>query len=167
MDTLQSIFGKGLTQSQKARKAFWGGVGMGQFSSALDMSMIGFQASKAGRGALIQAIVGQSIAIGIGIPLSGFASVAVSLIPGIGPLAAAFIGEGLSAYAELRFGSALIKKIRTFTNLNKTIRHLEMGGSYQDSEFAQRQRFIAIQDMNASMIPGRRYLGNEALLMHR
>jgi hypothetical protein len=42
-----------------------------------------------------------------------------------------------------------------------------MGGRYQDTELAERQRFIALQDMSSATISGRRYLGQEALLMHR
>lgn len=156
-----------LTVAEKTRKAFLGGVGLGALGTVQDIALIGFQASNAGRGGFVPSIVGQSTAIGLGIPISGFAAAGLSLIPGVGPLAAALIASTLSGYAELRFGSALIKKLRVFTNLNRQIRHLEMGGSYVDSELAQRQRFLALQDMNSAMIPSRRYLGQEARLMHR
>jgi hypothetical protein len=167
MTTLENIFGTGMTRSQKIKKSFLGGVNLGVYSSLKDVGLIGFQAARSGRGSLVPSIVGQSVAAATGIPLAGFASAAICLIPGIGPITAAIIGEALSGYAEFRFGSALIKKVRTFSELHKQMRHLEMGGNYKDTELAQRQRFIAIQDMNATMIPGRRYLGQEALLMHR
>lgn len=167
MDLFRDIFGTGLTRSQKMKRSFSTGIGLGSYNAALDAAMIGFQVSRAGRGGIASAIIGQSITIAAGIPVSGFASAAISLIPGIGPFAAAFMGEILANYAEFRFGSALIKKVRVLTDINKNIRHLEMGGNYQDTESSQRQRFIAIQDMNAATIPGRRYLGQEALLMHR
>lgn len=162
-----NVLGFGLTRSQKMKKSFWGGIGLGSGNAALDTALIGFQASNAGRGALLPSIVGQSVAVSAGIPMAGFAAAAVSLVPGIGPAAAVVIGEVLAGYGELRFGSMLIKKFRMFSDLHKNIRHLEMGGNFQDSELAQRQRFLAVQDMNSSMIPGRRYLGQEALLMHR
>lgn len=165
--TQNPIVKASLNRSESIRKAFLGGVGLGAFNSVSDVAMLGFQASKAGKGGFVPAMVGQSMTIAAGIPLAGFAAAGISLIPGVGPFAAALIGEALVGYGELRFGSALIKKVRYFTDLNKNVRHLEMGGSYKDSELAQRQRFIAVQDMNASMIPGRRYLGQEALLMHR
>lgn len=166
MNILGGLFGTGLTRYQKMRKSFWGAVGIGAMGSVSDMSMIGFQASRAGRGGMIPAIAGQSVTIAAGVPLAGFTAAAISLVPGIGPFAAAIIAESLVGYGEYRFGSYLIKQFRTFSDIHKSIRHLEMGGSYQDSELAQRQRSIAIQDMNASMIPGRRYLGQEALLMN-
>jgi hypothetical protein len=157
----------GLTVAQKSRKAFLGGVGLGLLGSIQDIALLGYQASNAGRGGFVPSIVGQSTAIGFGVPLAGFAAAGLSLVPGIGPLAAAVIAGTLSSYAELRFGSLLIKKLRVFTDLNKQLRHLEMGGSYIDTESAQRQRFLAIQDMNSAIIPSRRYLGQEARLMHR
>lgn len=164
---LASIFGFGLSRSQAAKQAFWGSVGVGTAGAALDMGLVGFQSARSGRGSKIPAIVGQSVTVGAGTLLAGFAAVGLSLIPGIGPLAAILIAGTLGGYGEYRFGSSLIKKVRMFSEYHKNIRHLEMGGSYQDSELASRQRFIALQDMNASMIPGRRYLGQEALLMHR
>lgn len=165
--TAQELMGVGLTRSQKFKTSFWGGIGAGVSIGYTGAALIGFQAAKAERGSVLPSIVGQSIALGASIPLTGMASAAISLIPGIGPAAAILIGSILADYGELRFGSSLIKKFRQFSSINKQVRHLEMGGSYIDSETAQRQRFLALQDMNASMIPGRRYLGQEALLMHR
>lgn len=166
-DIARDIFGIGLTKGQKLKKAFLGSVGSSVGISVVSMPMIAFQAAKSDKGGFMPAIIGQSMAITAGIPIAGFASAALSLIPGVGPIAAIVIGSLLSDYAEFRIGSALIKKVRLFTNANKRIRHLEMGGSYRDSELAQRQRMIALRDMNAAMIPGRRYLGQESVLMHR
>src|SRR5271166_4495538 len=159
MDPREQLFGYGLTRAQKIKGAFLGGVSFGAFGALTDFGMIGFQASKSGRGGFVPAVVGQSFAIGAGIPIAGIAAAGISLIPGVGPFAAAAVASLLVDYGEVRFGTALIKKVRDFTDLHKSVRHLEMGGSYQDSESAQRQRYLAIQDMNSSMIPGRRYLG--------
>lgn len=163
----QLIIDSGLTVAGKMKKSFLGGIGFGALGRVQDVAMIGFQAANAGRGGFVPSIIGQSAAIGLGIPLTGFISAGLCLIPGVGPLAGAIVGNILSGYAELRFGSELIKKIRLFTDMHRRIRHLEMGGSYQDSLIAQRQRFRAIQDMNAALVPSRRYLGQEALIMHR
>ncbi len=163
----QDIFGLGMTTAQKMGHSYLGGLQLGRLAAYKDIAMIGFQASRVGRGGFVSSVIGQSLGIAAGVPLAGFAAAGACLIPGVGPLAAAVIGEIFADYAELRFGSFLIKKIRIFTNLDKRVRHLEMGGNYKDTEVAQRQRLIAIQDMNSSLIAGRRYLGQEALLMHR
>ena len=161
------LFGSGLTKSARMKKAFLGAVGFTSAGATIDVGMVGFQAARSGRGGFVPGIVGQTATIAAGIPFAGFASAGLCLIPGVGPMAAAIVGSVLADYAEFRFGSYAAKTVRLFTDTNKRIRHLEMGGAYVDTESAQRQRFIAIQDMNAAMIPGRRYLGQEALLMHR
>jgi hypothetical protein len=157
----------GMKVADKARKPFFSAIKMGLVGNAQDIALIAYQASKAGRGGLLPSVVGQSLGVAAGLPIAGFAAVGLSLIPGIGTLTAAILGNALAGYADVRLGSSFIKQIRLFTGLHKRIRHLEMGGNYRDTESAQRQRFLAIQDMNSSMIPSRRYLGQEALLMHR
>jgi hypothetical protein len=163
----EDLFGVGLTRSAKIKQSFLGGVKFGAFGAVSDIALIGLQAKRAGRGGFTSAIIGQSTASVIGIPIAGFAAAAVSLIPGVGPFAAALIGETFALSAEYRIGASITDKVRLFTDLNRRVRHLEMGGDYKDTVTAQRQRLRAIQDMNASLIPGRRFLGQEALLMHR
>lgn len=163
----EQLFGAGLTKGQKVNKAFLGGVSVGFYGMAYSMALVGFQAKRTGRGGFVSAVVGQAAAGAVGIPLAGFASAAVACIPGIGPVTAVIIGSVLADYGEYRIGSSMVKAVRHFTDTAKRVRHLEMGGSYQDSELSQRQRFYAIQDMNGARTPSRRYLGQEALLMHR
>lgn len=156
-----------LAKSRKMREAFLGGFCLSGVMSAAFFPLLAFQAGKAGTGGFVSTMVGGSATLAAGVPIAGFASAGLSLIPGIGPFAAAVAGTMLVGYGEYRVGKSLIKATRYFTDTAKRIRHLEMGGSYADSELAQRQRYFAIHDMNATMIPGRRYLGQEALLMHR
>jgi hypothetical protein len=161
------LFGKGLTRADKLQKSFLGGARFGAFGFGPNLAIIGFQAANAGPGGFVPAIIGQSAAQAVGIPIAGFAAAAVSLIPGVGPLAAAVVGSMVAGYADVRMGASFANKVRWFTDLNRRIRHVEMGGSYQDTLTAKRQRLRALQDMNSAMIPGRRYLGQEALIMHR
>ena len=164
---LGNIFGIGMSPERKVQQALSRSFNLGLGSAAVSSAMIGFQANKAGRGGLVPAMVGQGAAILGMIPVAGFAAAALCLVPGIGPVTAAIVAGLASDYAEYRIGSQLIKHVRFFTDTDKRIRHLEMGGNYRDSEIAQLQRFQAIQDINASMVPGRRYLGQESRLMHR
>jgi hypothetical protein len=90
------------------------------------------------------------------------------LLPGIGTgigagLAATLIASGPNSLIEKGIG----RSVRSFTQLSQHVRRLEMGGDYQDTESAQRQRFLGIQEMNAAVQTSRRYLGQEALLFHR
>jgi hypothetical protein len=162
-----ALYGLGITRGRVVQKGFMAGVKFAGLGLVQDVAMIGFQANKVGRGGLIPAVAGQGLALGLGIPLAGIASAALCTVPGIGPLAAAVLANLIVTYPEVLMGNSFTRAVRSFTNINKNIRHLEMGGNYKDTELAERQRFLALQDMNAARIPSRRYLGQEALLLHR
>jgi hypothetical protein len=163
----EDLFGIGLTRGKKIQRSFLGGIRFGSLSVVQDIALVGFQASKAGTGGFVPSVIGQSFASAAGVPIAGVASAAVCLIPGIGPGIAAVIGTLVGGYSDVVLGGYLSNKVRWFTDLNRRIRHIEMGGNYQDTLTAKKQRLRAIQDMNAALIPGRRFLGQEALLMHR
>lgn len=163
----QTLFGTGLSAGQKASRSLWSGLRVGGSGILFGVGVAAFEASHADRGEKVPALIGKTIGAVMYPALVGAASIGLSLIPGVGPIAAAVIGSILASYPSEAAGNSITRGVRMFTNFNKNLRHLEMGGRYQDTELAMRQRSIAIQDMNASLLPGRRYLGREALLMHR
>lgn len=165
--TQESVFGVGLSSAQKVSRSFWGGAKFGASGILFGAGVAAFEAAHAERGAILPTFAGKGVSLMAYPVLAGFASAAVSLIPGIGPVAAAFMGTILAGYPDEMLGNSLSRSIRQFTGFAKSVRHLEMGGSYKDTESARRQRLIAVQDMTSALIPGRRYLGQEALLMHR
>lgn len=165
--TRDELWGLGVMSGKKVGGSFWGGLTSGASFGVAGIGLVAYQASRSNRGGFVPAIVGQVGAIGVGSILAGVAASGFALIPGIGIAAASVLGALLADYPEYAIGTWMGRKVRLFTDVNKKIRHLEMGGSYQDSQLAHRQRFIALQDMSSAMIPARRYLGQEALLMHR
>lgn len=163
----KGIFGTGLSGAQKVKKAFWGGTRIGLSGMLFGAGVAAFEAAHAERGQLMPTLAGKGMAVLAFPALAGIASAAIALVPGIGPVAAAFMGSILAGYPDEILGKNLSRGVRMFTGFAKSVRHLEMGGSYKDTESAYRQRLIAVQDMTSALIPGRRYLGQEALLMHR
>lgn len=161
------IFGLGLTAGQKASRSFWSGIRFGGAGILFGAGIAAFEAAHADRGEKLPTLIGKGAAAIMYPAMAGAAAAPLALIPGIGPIAAVVLASILVAYPNEAMGNSITRGVRMFTNLNKSIRHLEMGGNYKDTELAYRQRQIAVQDMNAALIPGRRYLGQEALLMHR
>ena len=153
--------------ARKAGKGFYKGMRFAGAGLALAVPLAAFNAAHAPRGQMLSVAVGEGTGYISTALFAGAASAALCLIPGIGLPAAAILGTLAATGPGSYFGGTAARAFRMFSNINKSVRHLEMGGAYIDTENAQRQRFIAIQDMNASLIPGRRYLGQEALLMHR
>lgn len=157
----------GLRVGTFAQKSPWGQMRLGAGWLAVGVPLAAFEAANAPKGQKISMLTGQTGGLLMYPALAGVASMGLSVIPGIGPITAVVLGSMLAAYPDNLLGNSLARKVRTFSEFGLRSRHLEMGGSYQDTLLAERQRQIAIQDMNATMIPGRRYLGQEALLMHR
>lgn len=157
----------GLRVSRAAQRSIWGQIKFGPGGLAVGVPLAAFEAAAAPRGQKLSSLSGSAGSLIMYPPLAGVASVGLSFIPGIGPIAAIVLGSVLASYPDSLLGDSLSRKVRTFSEFGLRRRHLDMGGSYRDTLIAERQRQIAIQDMNAAMIPGRRYLGQEALLMHR
>lgn len=157
----------GLRYRKAIQSSMWGAVRFTPGGFAIGATLTAFQAAQAQRGEKLATMGGQGLGLIAYPAIAGVASAGLCLIPGIGPGLAAFMGVLLAAYPDEILSNNATRAIRTFSNANKAVRHLEMGGSYKDSEIAIRQRYNAINDMNASLLPGRRFLGQEALLMHR
>lgn len=86
---------------------------------------------------------------------------------GVGTPAAAWIALVLAAFPNSKVEDGIHRGIRSFTDWGRQVRRLEMGGRYQDTEQARAQRYQAISAMSATMQNSRRYLGQEALLLHQ
>lgn len=142
---------------------------------ARSIGMIGvpvmlYEAAKAQRGEK----VGYMSAAGAGVSVFPAATTAAALmcsfIPGVGPvtrLAAPFVAAILAHTPAAALEKLVRKGVRTFNQWERATRRLECGGDYVDTETAQNYRLTAVRDMNAALVPARRVLGQEALLMHR
>lgn len=156
----------GLRASRVTQKSVWGQLKFGP-SGLANVPLMAFEASNAPKGQKIASLTGQSASLLMYPVLAGIASVGLCFIPGIGPIAASILAATLAYYPDAVLGENVSRKVRSLSEFGLKRRHLDMGGNYQDTLTAERQRLIAIQNMNAALLPGRRYLGQEALLMHR
>lgn len=164
---IQRLFNLGLPAAKRSQSSFFSGLSYGAKGTPINGILAAFEVAEAERGQKVPTLLGKTAGIMAYPVLTGIATVGLSLIPGIGTGAAVFMSLFLAGYESDLLGNSISRKIKTFTEFGKRVRHLEMGGSYIDTELARRQRLLAIQDINATMIPRRRYLGQEALLMHR
>jgi len=129
-----------------------------------------YSAARAPRGEKVGtfAAVGSSLAVCPG--AAGAAALTAAFLPGIGPVAAMampFVAAALAYTPASRLEQILRQGVRTFNQWEKSTRRLECGGDYRDTELASNQRRAAISEMNSALVPARRVLGQEALLMHR
>ena len=132
-----------------------------------DLPFAALEIANAPRGQAINTALGKSVEYAA-FPIVNAASVAVvalllpEAIAGAVPLAALV----LSAVVVGGIRKVADKGIRAFSAIGTRVRHLEMGGNYKDTDTAYTLRMRAISDMNGSMQPARRYLGQEGLIFH-
>lgn len=79
-----------------------------------------------------------------------------------GPLVGMLLGS-VTEKAGAAFGDAF----QAFSDFNKQVRHVNMGGNYEDTRLAYTMRQRAAQEMGTSVMNARTWLGKEAALMHQ
>jgi hypothetical protein len=148
-------------------KAFWRGVDWGAGGNMLGLPFIAYEVGTAQRGEMLPTAAGRTMGLMTYPALSGVIAFGLAMIPGVN-VATAGIAAGLMAmYPNGVLEDGMSRGIRAITDTAKQIRHIEMGGSYQDSQSAEQQRMRALQEMGGAMQTSRRWLGQEAVFFHR
>ncbi len=148
------------------RRSFWQGMRWGAEGSMIGLPMIAMEAGLAQRGEVVPTIATRGIGMVAYPAMSGMISAGLTvLFPEI--RGAAFLGGILGMYPDALFQGGLLRVIRTAKDASRAVHHLEMGGTYQDSQLAQSQRTSALMEMSGTVGASRRYLGQEAALFHR
>lgn len=81
----------------------------------------------------------------------------------LGPL----FGFGLGAAIQEGVDKGVGESLQFVTDTVKQLRHVHMGGDYEDTEAAYTMRQKAAQEMGSSVLNARQWLGKESILMHQ
>lgn len=79
-----------------------------------------------------------------------------------GPLGGFALGMAFDAAA-----APVTDVVQSFVDFNKLVKHVNMGGNYEDTRIAYTMRQRAAQEMGSSVMNARSWLGKEAILMHQ
>ena len=138
---------------------------VGPSNSNLFYPLAAFSAAKAQRGEKLPTLVSEAAGVAALRPMAWVAHEALSTIAG-GP--ALWMGVVvLTAAPNTLLRHSVYRGLRYLHDFDRRTRRLEMGGRYTDSETNQALRASSIQEMSAAFGSARRYLGNEAALMHQ
>lgn len=152
--------------SGRSSRAFWKGMQWGAEGALIGLPFIALEAGLAHRGEVVPTAMARTAGLVTYPALSGLTSAALTvLFPEL--RGAAFLGGLLGMYPDAMVQGGLLRGVRFMTDAARQTRHLEFGGTYQDSEFAQSQRRTALTEMSGALAASRRYLGQEAALLHR
>lgn len=142
---------KGLSQLKEHGAANFGKIGLG-----LGVSAAVLQTAFAPRGHKLSGMVGGISA------MAGF-----GIADMLGTLVGGPVLGFVAGYAGGELGNKMGEAFQSFTEINRRVRHIDMGGNYQDTELAYTMRQRAAQELGSSILNARQYLGKEALLMHQ
>ena len=132
----------------------------------LSVPFIAFEVGTAQRGEQVGTLVGQTTGILTYPVFAGIIAAGVAMIPGVN-VAAGLIAGIVAMYPNSLLQESVTRKINWLGQTGKNIRHLETGGSYQDTDYAARARQSHMMELSSASAPMRRYLGNEARIHHR
>lgn len=157
----------GLNQARRAKYMFGRGVQWGADGSLFSVPLIAFSAATAQRGEKLSAATAAASSIATFPAIQGVIAAGLSLIPGIGQGGAIFLSMFAAAYPSGLVDTFVSRSVRTFSQFGLKQRRLETGQSWVDTEFAAQTRYNAQMELSASIQSTRRYLGQEAQILHQ
>lgn len=150
--------GKGRSGAIFGRPVKGASLGLAHLKSASYFLPISaaFEASMAPKGHKLAGLVK-----GIAAPLAFAAGDAVGTL-----LAGPVAGFALGMVTE-KIGSEIGEGFDALGDIGRSIRHVNMGGNYEDSKIAYTLRQRAAIELGSSSLNARKWLGAEAILMHQ
>jgi hypothetical protein len=85
----------------------------------------------------------------------------------IGGLAVTAAGIFLAQYPQAFLRNSVSRTLRTLKNNERSLRRLELGGNYLDTQTNAAWRQGAVRDMGSAFQNARSYLGREGMFLHR
>lgn len=148
-------------------RAFVEGTKAGADGNMLSLPFIAYEVGHAQRGEAISVATGRLSGLVTYPVMTGLTLAVMAAIPGVNLAATPFIAAAIASFPNTMLEDKVISGVRLITDTARQIRRLEFGGSYQDSTSAQAIRELGIRELTGTMQSSRRYLGQEAALLHR
>lgn len=146
--------------TRAASRSGKGGLSRGLFLGGLGLDF-GIRGATYQRHHLASSLAG-GIGGNIGALLGEAVGNALVPIPGLNFLAGATLG-----YIGYSLGDKVAKPVQNLVELDRRMRHIDMGGSYQDTQQAWTMRQKAAQQLGSSLLNARQILGQEAAFFHQ
>lgn len=134
---------------------------------ALNLPFIALEAGMAQRGEMLPTIAGRTAGMIMQPVMGGIVSAGLVATLGLNPVGAAVAGSLLVAAGANYVENKLIRGIRVLKREAANSQRLSFGQSFKDNPTARAMRMRAVQEMNYTSVPARRWLGQEARILHR
>jgi hypothetical protein len=134
---------------------------------ALNLPFIALEAGAAQRGEMLPIIAGRTAGMLAQPVMGGIVSAGLVASLGLPPVAAAVAATMLIAVGSNYFENKLIRGIQMLKRETANAQRLSFGQGFKDNPTARAMRMRAVQEMNYTLVPSRRWLGQEARILHR
>jgi hypothetical protein len=156
-----------ITFSREIKNSYWKGHKFASEGAYWGLPILAMEVASAKRGELIPTLAAQSVSLAVQPVLGGIAAAGLTATFGLPPVAAALAGTLLVGYATNQFTHTLIRGFSELTAEGRFAQKLRFGGDYIDTKTSQQRRQRAAIELTGTSTTSRRWLGQEALFLHR
>lgn len=156
-----------VTWAGNVKNAYWKGHKFASEGAYWGLPLVAFEVASAQRGEMIPTLAAESISLAVQPALGGLAAVGLTMTLGLPPAAAALAGTLLVGYATSQLTHTLIRGFSELTSEGRFAQKLRFGADYIDTKTAQQRRQRAAIELTGTSTTSRKWLGQEALFLHR
>lgn len=152
---------------QKISNSYWKGSRFASEGAYWGIPIVALEVATAKPGELIPTLTGKTAGLAIQPVASGLASAALTLTIGLPPAAAALAATVLVGFATSQFEHTLIRGLTELSREGCEAQRVRFGGGYINTRSAQQRRQRAATELAGALPTSRRWLGQEALFLHK
>ena len=147
--------------------SFWKGMRFAGEGAYWAMPMIAIEAASAQKGEIVPTIAAQSLSLAVQPLAAGVASSALTLTLGLPPAAAAIAATLVVGYAASQLEHTLARGFAKIGHAGAVSERTRFGAGFLDTRTAQQRRQRAATELAGALPTSRRWLGQEAVFLHR
>lgn len=147
--------------------SYWKGHHFASQGAYWGIPVVALEVATAKRGEMIPTLAGASVSLAIQPVAGGIASAALAVTLGMPPAAAALAASLLVGYVTTKVEHKLIHGLTELSKEGASAQRVRFGGGYVDTRTAQQRRNRAALELAGAMTTSRRWLGQEALFLHK
>ena len=147
--------------------SFWKGWRFASEGAYWGMPLVAIEAATAKRGEMVPTIAAQSISLAMQPIASGVAAATLTATLGLPPVAAAVAGMLLVGYASAELEHTLTHRLSAISQAGELANRTRFGAGFLDTRTAQQRRQRAATELAGALPTSRRWLGQEAVFLHK
>lgn len=155
------------TFPRQISNSYWKGMRFASEGAYWSMPLVALEAATAKKGEMIPTIASQAVSLAAQPVASGLAAAALTATFAMPPAAAAMAATVLVGFAASQFEHKLLRGFTEITREGSKADRVRFGAGFVDTSSAQQRRQRVAMELAGALPTSRRWLGQEALFLHR